>query len=58
MLFLSQDEVIVGRTARWPYLAEAYDMTWLTHDTDAHKETLARMIVEYMSGSDISSGLG
>ena len=51
--YSSQDNVIAGRTSRWPYLADAYDMPWLTHDTDAHKEVLARLIVAYMSGSDI-----
>lgn len=48
-LYSSQDNVIAGRTSRWPDLAEAYDLPWLTHDTDAHKEALAKLIVAYMS---------
>jgi pimeloyl-ACP methyl ester carboxylesterase len=55
-LYSSQDEVIAGRTSRWPNLADAYyDMPWLTHDTDAHKEALARLIGAYMSGSDMGA---
>lgn len=53
-LYSSQDEVIAGRTSGWPHLADAYyDLPWLTHDTDAHKEALARLVVAYMSGADI-----
>lgn len=51
-LYSSRDEVIAGRTSRWPDLAEAYDLPWLTHDSDAHKEELARLIVPYMSDFD------
>jgi hypothetical protein len=55
-LYSSQDDVIAGRTSRWPHLADAYyDMPWLTHDTDAHKEALTRLIVAYMSGSDLGA---
>jgi len=49
-LYSSQDEVIAGRTSRWPQLAEAHDLPWLTHDTDAHKAPLARLIAAYMRG--------
>lgn len=49
--YSSRDEVIAGRTSRWPDLAEARDLPWLTHDTDAHKEDLARLIVAYMLSS-------
>lgn len=51
-LYSSHDEVIAGRTSRWPDLAEAYDLPWLSHDTDAHKEPLVHLIVRYMSASD------
>ena len=54
-LYSSQDDVIAGRTSRWLGLAEAYDLPWLTHDTDAHNEALARLIVAYMSGSDMGA---
>lgn len=51
-LYSSQDGVIAGRTSRWPDLAEAYDLPWLSHDTDAHKEELVHRIVPYMSAPD------
>jgi pimeloyl-ACP methyl ester carboxylesterase len=53
-LYSSRDEVIAGRTSRWPNLAEAHDLPWLSHDTDSHKEALARLIVPYMSDADQS----
>ncbi len=56
--YSSRDEVIAGRTARWPDLAEAYDLPWLTHDTDAHKHALARLIAAYVTGSDIHREMG
>jgi pimeloyl-ACP methyl ester carboxylesterase len=52
-LYSSLDAVIAGRTSRWPHLAEALDLPWLTHDTDAHKVALARLIVACISGSDM-----
>jgi pimeloyl-ACP methyl ester carboxylesterase len=55
-LYSSGDDVIAGRTSRWPDLAEAHDLPWLDHDTDAHKEVLARRIVQYMSDSDRDPG--
>jgi pimeloyl-ACP methyl ester carboxylesterase len=57
-LYSSQDEVIAGRTSLWPRLAEAHDLPWLTHDTDAHKAPLVQLIVEHMSGSDLAGGIG
>ena len=54
-IYSSQDNVIAGRTSRWPDLADAHDLPWLTHDTDAHKEALARLIVAYMVGQDVGS---
>jgi pimeloyl-ACP methyl ester carboxylesterase len=54
-LYSSGDEIIAGRTARWPELAEAHDLPWLTHDTDAHKEKLVRLIVPYMDDFDQGS---
>ena len=47
-LYCSGDEVIAGRTEQWPQLAEAYDLPWLTHDTDPHKVTLAKILSEYI----------
>lgn len=52
-LYSSCDAVIEGRTADWPHLAEAHDLPWLTHDTDAHKVVLARIITGYLCGGDI-----
>lgn len=57
-LYSSHDEVIAGRTSRWPQLAEAYDIPWLTHDTDAHMAPLVRFIIAYMSGSDLECDIG
>lgn len=47
-LYSSRDEVIAGRTDEWPALAESYDLPWLTHDTDAHKQALARLAFAYL----------
>jgi pimeloyl-ACP methyl ester carboxylesterase len=49
-LYSSSDEVIAGRTEKWPLLtAEAHDMAWLNgHDIDPHKEALAHIISCYM----------
>jgi pimeloyl-ACP methyl ester carboxylesterase len=41
-LYSSADEVIVGRTVNWPQLAQAFDVSWLSHNTDSHKQVLAR----------------
>ncbi len=49
-IYSSQDNVIAGRTEQWPLLAEAYDLPWLTHDTDRHKQALARLIAAYLEG--------
>ncbi len=43
-IYSSNDEVIAPRTADWPNLAEAYNFAWLTHDTDAHKERLCKLL--------------
>jgi pimeloyl-ACP methyl ester carboxylesterase len=56
-LYSSEDSVIAGRTDRWPLLAEAYDLRWLTHDTDAHRECLNRLIVAYFSGPGVAAVL-
>jgi len=52
-LYSSADEVIAGRTERWPQLAEAYDLPWLDHDTDKHKKNLGRILCAYVRGFDI-----
>jgi pimeloyl-ACP methyl ester carboxylesterase len=52
-LYSSGDAVIEGRTADWPQLAEAHDLPWLTHDTDAHKHPLTRIAVCYLHGGDV-----
>jgi hypothetical protein len=53
-LYSSADDVISGRTERWPELAEAYDLTWLDHDTDKHKVPLGRILCAYVQGLDVS----
>jgi alpha-beta hydrolase superfamily lysophospholipase len=50
-LYSSNDEVIAPRTAEWPKLAEAHDLPWLTHDTDRHKQELARRIADYLASN-------
>jgi hypothetical protein len=49
-LYCSGDEVIAGRTEKWPQLAEDYDLPWLTgHDIDNHKIELARILSCYLA---------
>jgi hypothetical protein len=55
--YSSLDNVIEGRTAKWPQLAQAYDLPWLTHDTDAHKEPLAQIIGDYLDNDDVLFGI-
>jgi pimeloyl-ACP methyl ester carboxylesterase len=52
-LYSSSDGVIKGRISAWQDLAEAYDLSWLTHDTDAHRYRLAHLISAYMDGLDL-----
>ncbi|HEX9200005.1 MAG TPA: alpha/beta hydrolase [Acidobacteriaceae bacterium] len=52
-VYSSADEVIAGRTADWPELAQAFDLGSLTHDTDAHKLALARLALTYLSGDSL-----
>lgn len=47
-LYSSRDDVIAGRTADWPTLAEAHDLPWLTHQTDAHIPDLRELIRAYV----------
>ena len=35
-IYSSADTVIAGRTSEWQRLARAYDVPWLTHNTDEH----------------------
>jgi len=54
-LYCSGDEVIAGRTEKWPQLAEAYDLPWLTgHNTDAHKHALASILNAYLETGKVS----
>jgi len=53
-VYSSTDGVIAGRVERWPLLANAYDLPWLTHDTDAHIDKLAKLIQGYINGEDLS----
>jgi pimeloyl-ACP methyl ester carboxylesterase len=52
-LYSSSDMVIARRTAHWPQLAQAFDLPWLTHDTDAHKVELARLAFSYLDGDSL-----
>jgi pimeloyl-ACP methyl ester carboxylesterase len=49
-IYSSRDEVIAGRTAEWPRLAQAYEFAWLGHDTDPHLKYLVRLIDWYLEG--------
>jgi hypothetical protein len=51
--YSSTDEVIAGRTTDWPKLAQAFDLGWLTHDTDARKLALARLATAYLDGDNL-----
>jgi pimeloyl-ACP methyl ester carboxylesterase len=51
--YSARDEVIAGRTEIWPQLAQAFDLLWLTHDTDAHKQALARLAFAYLDGDSL-----
>ena len=51
--YSSRDEVIAGRTAEWPQLAQAFDFKWLTHETDQHKEALTRLAFAYLDGDSL-----
>jgi hypothetical protein len=53
-IYSSNDEVIADRVAQWPELAEAYDLPWLTHDTDAHKERICELLSRWIGGSPIA----
>lgn len=56
-LYSSRDEVIQGRTSEWPRLAEAYDLPWLTHDTDVHKAPLTGLLRAFLLGEPPSAKL-
>jgi hypothetical protein len=52
-LYSSSDAVINGRTGQRPQLAQAFDLPWLTHDTDAHKGPLAEIGGAFLRGDDV-----
>jgi pimeloyl-ACP methyl ester carboxylesterase len=52
-LYSSNDDVIAGRTADWPRLADAHDLPWLTHQTDAHIANLHELVRAYMQDEGI-----
>lgn len=56
-LYSSQDAVIAGRTENWPSVANSYDLSWLTHDTDQHVQELAQVVAAYVNGDDFDSVL-
>jgi pimeloyl-ACP methyl ester carboxylesterase len=54
-LYCSGDEVIAGRTEKWPQLAEAYDLPWLfDHNTDPHKHRLVSILNAYLETGKVS----
>lgn len=44
------DKVVGARVANWPELAEAYEFSWLGHDTDPHLKYLVRLIDWFIEG--------
>ncbi len=49
-LYSSADPVIAGRTVNWTRLASAaYDLPWLTHDTDKHVDRLAPALACFLN---------
>jgi predicted esterase YcpF (UPF0227 family) len=52
-LYSSLDDVIAGRAAEWPDLAEAHDLLWLTHQTDAHIPKLRALVAAYVQDDDL-----
>jgi pimeloyl-ACP methyl ester carboxylesterase len=53
-LYSSRDDVIAGRTSDWPSLAEAHDLPWLTHQTDAHIPRLRELVRAYVEQRSLS----
>jgi pimeloyl-ACP methyl ester carboxylesterase len=53
--YSSQDEVIAGRIQNWPQFAQAWDIPWLSHDTDLHKQQIAKLISASLGGEDIDA---
>jgi pimeloyl-ACP methyl ester carboxylesterase len=53
-LYSSKDEVIADRVDRWPELAEAYDLPWLTHDTDKYRHPISHLINSYIREQDLA----
>lgn len=43
-IYSSQDDVIADRVSDWPRLAEAHDLSWLSHDTDKHKVRICELL--------------
>lgn len=54
-IYSSNDDVIAGRVADWPNLAEAYNFPWLTHDTDAHKEPICTLLNCWIAGGPLAA---
>jgi hypothetical protein len=51
-IYSSADTVIAGRTSEWQRLARAYDVPWLTHNTDGHLPWLAPAIAACANDDD------
>jgi predicted esterase YcpF (UPF0227 family) len=49
-LYSPVDHVIADRIDNWAELAEAYQLPWLTHDTDRHLSLLTTLIGFYIRG--------
>lgn len=54
-LFSSTDSVIQGRTENWRRLAQAYDLPWLSHDTDVHIDKLAPILADFVNAGTVEN---
>jgi pimeloyl-ACP methyl ester carboxylesterase len=54
-LYSSHDEVIAGRVQEWPQFAQAWDLPWLSHDTDRHKQRIAALIAASLRHEDVDA---
>jgi pimeloyl-ACP methyl ester carboxylesterase len=53
-IYSSNDNVIADRVSDWPQLAEAYDLAWLTHDTDLHKERISALLNRWIASEPLA----
>ena len=50
-IYSSKDGIISNRVSNWPALAQAYDLDWLSHNTDEHLEEIVRLFHWWLEGT-------